>query len=480
MGDAVPLNRADADREKRLVALSSVLAAIALVTFKLVVGLTTGSLGILSEAAHSGLDLLAAGVTFWAVRVSSKPADRDHPFGHGKFENLSALFETLLLLVTCLWIIYESVRRLFFHEVHVEASAWGFVIMAASIVIDFSRSRALARVAKKYDSQALEADALHFSTDIWSSAVVLVGLGAVYLSDKLGLPWLQKADIFAALGVAGIVVWVSIQLGRKSLDDLLDATPPELHEKVVKACLRVSGVLDVQMVRVRKSGPEVFAEVTLTISRHSAFEQAHQLAHAAEAEILKDIPGTDVMMHVEPVDAGDEGLLATVRLVAARSGLGAHAVHIYEQEGAKAVQLHLEVPDTLNLHRAHQLATSFEQALHQAVPTLGQVVTHLDPAGDTTAIQQSHPDDEAPIREAIDQLRKENALAKTAHDLTVQRVAGELSVSFHCDMDGETSIVRAHELSDQLEKKLRAKLPQLGRVVIHVEPSEPGAAASMA
>ena len=206
-----------ADREKHWVALSSVLAAIFLTGMKLVVGLMTGSLGILSEAAHSGLDLVAAVVTLFAVRISGRPADREHTYGHGKVENLSALFETVLLLVTCIWIIYEAIQRLFFKEVLVEASIWAFVIMGVSIVIDFSRSRALARVAKKYQSQALEADALHFSTDIWSSSVVIGGLLLVRGADWLGLAWLTKADALAAMGVAGIVVYISAQLGQRTI-----------------------------------------------------------------------------------------------------------------------------------------------------------------------------------------------------------------------------------------------------------------------
>ena len=215
------------------VALLSLLAASVLTVLKLVVGLLTFSLGILAEAAHSGLDLLAAGVTLWAVRMSSRPADHKHTYGYGKFENLSALFETLLLLVTCLWIVYEASRRLFFHQpIEVDPSRWAFLVIALSIVVDFSRSRALGRVSRKYQSQALAADALHFSTDIWSSCVVLLGLFAVLAARQYKLPWLANADTFAALGVAGVVVWVSLNLGKKSVDDLLDRIPDDLRDKV--------------------------------------------------------------------------------------------------------------------------------------------------------------------------------------------------------------------------------------------------------
>ncbi len=194
-----------AEQEKQRVALSSVVAAVFLTGIKMVVGLLTNSLGILSEAAHSGLDLIAAGVTYFAVRVSDLPPDSEHTYGHGKVENLSALIETLLLLATCIWIVYEAVTRLF-EPVQVEATLWSFVVMGLSIVIDISRSRALMKVAKKYDSQALEADALHFSTDVWSSSVVILGLMAVWAAQwleantALSVAWLYRADSAAALG----------------------------------------------------------------------------------------------------------------------------------------------------------------------------------------------------------------------------------------------------------------------------------------
>lgn len=217
---------ADADSEKKSVALTSVLAAVALTTFKIIVGLMTGSLGILAEAAHSGLDLVAALVTFLAVRVSGKPADEEHRYGHGKIENLSALFETLLLLLTCVWIIDEAVQRIFFQNVAVEVSIWSFIVMGVSIVIDYNRSRMLSRAAIKHKSQALEADALHFSTDIWSSSVVILGLAAVWVGDRFPqLTFLHKANSLAALGVAIIVVYVSFQLGKRTVQALLDTAP---------------------------------------------------------------------------------------------------------------------------------------------------------------------------------------------------------------------------------------------------------------
>src|SRR5437773_2375826 len=211
--------------EKRGVAGNSVLAAIAVTTLKIAVGLATGSLGILSEAAHSGLDLVAAIITLFSVQVSDKPADADHQYGHGKVENFSAFIETGLLLLTCVLIVYEAAKRLFFRHVEIDPSVAAFLVMFFSMAVDFWRSRALGKIALKYDSQALQADALHFSTDIWSSGVVVVGLVLVMVGRKLQIAWLSDADPVAALFVAGVIVFVSARLARKTIDALLDTAP---------------------------------------------------------------------------------------------------------------------------------------------------------------------------------------------------------------------------------------------------------------
>lgn len=292
----------DSAKEKSAVALNSVIAAIGLTTFKIIVGVLTGSLGIIAEAAHSGLDLVAALVTFFAVRIAGKPADSSHRFGHGKVENLSALFETLLLLATCVWIIYEAVQRLFFKPVEVEVSIWAFIVMAVSIVIDVSRSRMLYAAARKHNSQALEADALHFSTDIWSSSVVIAGLGAVWLSERVaGLSFLKHADAVAALAVAGIVVFISAELGVRSIKALLDGTPPGLEENIQNVIRAVPGVIDCHKLRVRSSGPEYFVDVHAVMAADLALSDAHTLTESIQAAVRGLLPGADVTVHAEPV-----------------------------------------------------------------------------------------------------------------------------------------------------------------------------------
>jgi cation diffusion facilitator family transporter len=296
----------EANKEKSNAALSSVVAAIGLTTFKIIVGALTGSLGILAEAAHSALDLVAALVTFLAVKLSSKPPDKQHPYGHGKIENLSALFETLLLLATCGWIIYEAIQRLFFKPVEVEVSIWAFIVMATSIVIDFTRSRVLARAAKKHHSQALEADALHFSTDIWSSSVVILGLGLVSVGRMVpGMSFLRQADAVAALGVAVIVVYISFQLGVRTIQSLLDTAPDGLEDEIRKAVEAITGVNNCHHIRIRHSGPYLFVDAHILVNGDQTLVEAHDLTKKVEAVIQKLCPGgADVTIHPEPIPVG--------------------------------------------------------------------------------------------------------------------------------------------------------------------------------
>ena len=241
-----------ADREKFLAALSSVIGAVGLTFFKIVVGAATGSLGILAEAAHSALDLVAAIITLFAVHISGKPADKEHLYGHWKVENLSAFFETFLLLITCVWIIYEAIQRLLFRNIEIEVTIWSFIVMLVSIIIDFSRSRVLYRAARKYHSQALEADALHFSTDIWSSSVVIGGLFLVKLSDWIpSLNFLRQADAIAAMAVAGIVIYISAQMGIRTIRGLMDTAPQGMVDQIKTIVESVPGVIDCHNLLVR-------------------------------------------------------------------------------------------------------------------------------------------------------------------------------------------------------------------------------------
>ena len=289
-------------KEKNKAALSSVIAAIGLTTFKIVIGVLTGSLGILAEAAHSALDLVAALMTLFAVKIADKPADYEHPYGHGKVENLSALFETLLLLITCAWIIYEAVKRLINPSaVIVEVTYWSFIVMTVSIIIDISRSRVLMKTAKKYNSQALEADALHFSTDVWSSSVVILGLIALLVSRLVSkLQFLEHADAIAALVVAAIVIYVSIRLGFSTIKALIDSAPKGSRDKIVRITEAVPGVKNVHNVRIRTSGAHLFIDIHIMVDGEKSLKDVHCITDKIEQDLKMELPEADITVHPEP------------------------------------------------------------------------------------------------------------------------------------------------------------------------------------
>jgi cation diffusion facilitator family transporter len=280
--------------EKKNVALGSVLAAIFITGFKLIIGLLTSSLGILSEAMHSGLDMIAAFITYFSVRVSDKPADKEHNYGHGKVENLSAFIETILLLITCVWIIYEAIHRLTSGKIEIEVTIWSYVVVVSSIIIDFTRSRVLNRVAKNHNSQALEADALHFSTDIWSSTVVLFGLIAYQF-----LGW-HKADSIAALFVAVIVLYISYQLGKKAVDVLLDKSPTNTT-KIVKDVLKdFPEVMKYHGLKARTAGADTFIKINVHFNPDLSLRQVHEICDKIEIAIQLRVARSEVYIHPEP------------------------------------------------------------------------------------------------------------------------------------------------------------------------------------
>jgi len=379
----VETKAAFAANEKRGAALSSVVAAVALTSFKIVVGLATGSLGILAEAAHSGLDLVAALVTYLAVRISDKPADSEHTYGHGKVENLSALFETLLLLVTCIWIIYEAINRLFFKEVLVEANIWSFIVMITSIVIDYTRSRILYRAAVKYKSQALEADALHFSTDIWSSSVVIVGLIGVKVADSFsGLKFLDKTDSVAALGVAAIVILVSIQLGMRTVKGLLDTAPKGMGDQISREVESLPGVVDCHNVRIRYSGPTIFVDAHVVVDGSLTLVEAHSMTEVIEAAIRRIVPGADVTVHPEPALAPSDAGRTTRTIIHAVETLpgvvNCHDVHVRYSGPTLFVDVHVLIDGKQNLWTVHQMMDKIEKTILGIIP-YATISVHPEP-----------------------------------------------------------------------------------------------------
>jgi cation diffusion facilitator family transporter len=456
--------------EKRGVAGNSVLAAIAVTALKIAVGLATGSLGILSEAAHSGLDLVAAVITLLSVQVSDKPADADHQYGHGKVENFSAFIETGLLLLTCIWIVYEAFKRLFFRHIEIEPSLAAFLVMFFSMIVDYWRSRALGRIATKYDSQALEADALHFSTDIWSSGVVVLGLLLVMVGRTYGIGWLRDADPVAALVVAAVVVYVSWRLARRTIDALLDAAPAGVRGRIIAAVRRVDGLLEIDRVRIRRAGNRYFADLSIGLARNVTFQRSEQVSDAVTAAVHDVLPDADVVVHSIPRAVNTENIFDRVRAVATLHNLNVHDVSVQDLRGSLHVEQHLELDERLTLKEAHDRVTLLESEIRHDVPEISSILTHIEsePATIETGDEVAR---DANLEKRLKAIAAEFPEILDMHDVQMKRVRGRLYVSCHCTMSDELPLSRVHDIQTELETRFKQEAPELFRVLIHPEPS---------
>ncbi|PYX55554.1 MAG: cation transporter [Acidobacteria bacterium] len=455
--------------EKRAVAGNSVLAAIAITALKIIVGVTTGSLGILSEAAHSGLDLIAAIITFFSVRVSDKPADADHQYGHGKVENFSAFIETGLLLLTCVWIIYEAVKRLFYHHVEIEPGIAAFVVMFLSMIVDYWRSRALGKIAAKYDSQALEADALHFSTDIWSSGVVVLGLLLVLVGRTYQINWLRDADPIAALFVAGVVVYVSSRLARRTMDALLDAAPAGVRKRIIDAVSKVEGVLEIERVRIRRAGNRYFADLSVGLARNVTFQRSEQVADAVTSSVQSILPESDVIVHSVPRAQRTENIFDRIRAVATRNNLNVHDVSVQDLGGHLHVEQHLEMDERLTLKDAHDQVTMLESEMREEVPEISSILTHIESEPATIETGDEIVRD-ARLERRLKSIAAEFPEIMDMHDVQIKRVRDRLYVSCHCTLSDDLPLSRVHDISTALETRFKHDAPELFRVLIHPEP----------
>ena len=455
--------------EKRSVAGNSVTAAIAITVLKIVVGVSTGSLGILSEAAHSGLDLVAAIITLLSVRVSDKPADADHQYGHGKVENFSAFIETGLLLLTCAWIIYEAVRRIFYHHIEIEPSLAAFAVLFLSMAVDFWRSQALGKIAVKYDSQALEADALHFSTDIWSSGVVALGLLLVLLGRRYGVPWLRDADPVAALIVAGVIVYVSWRLARKTIDALLDAAPSGVRGQIIETVSNVGGVLEVDRVRIRRAGNRYFADLSIGLARNVTFQKSEQMADAVSAAVHEILPDADVVVHSIPRPFREENIFDRIRAVATRHNFNVHDISVQDLGGRLHVEQHLELDERLTLLEAHDQVTVLESEIRRDVPEISSILTHIE--SEPATIESGDPSVKDPVLvQRLKKVAREFPEILDTHDVEIKRVRDRLYVSCHCTMPDSLPLSRVHEIITDLEIRFKQEAPELFRVLIHPEP----------
>lgn len=462
-------------REKKKAALLSVGSALLLVSLKTFLVVRTGSLGVLSEALHSGLDLVAAIITFLSLRVSDQPADERHPYGHGKFENFSAFVETGLLLLTALYIIYEAFVRLFFHRVEIQPSLLAVLVLCGALAIDMTRARKLSHVATKYKSEALEADALHFSTDVWSTIVVIAGIGLVWAGEYWHLPWLVYADALAGLAVAAVILWVGSRLGKRTLDALLDAAPEGLQEQIARAVERMDGVIDVERIRLRRAGNRYFVDATVTVPRTAGLEQVHSWSDAIERRIGEIVP-SDVIVHAEPVAPKGEHFFDAIRAAAQRLGYAIHDLSAQQQDGKLFVELHLEVDESLTLSEAHQQATELEEAILALREEPTEVNIHIEPLGTNIVTPKTAPGEMKQLSRAIEEyvngLQTEYDELVNCHNVIVRQVEHRILVSCHCIMKGTLPITEIHDVTAALEDRVKEKFPQIYRVTIHPEPPE--------
>jgi cation diffusion facilitator family transporter len=462
-----------ASREKRMAALGSVGSAVVLVSLKVFLAAVTGSLGILSEALHSILDLVAAVITYLSVRVADKPADAQHLYGHGKVESFSAFVETALLLMTAVYIIWEAIRRLTGRTPNtLRPNLAAILILALTMGIDFVRARSLGRVAKKYPSEALEADALHFSTDVWSTFTVVLGITGAWLGLRFGIPWLGMLDAIAALAVAGVIIWIGSRLGRQTIDVLLDVAPSGLREQITRAVDETEGVLQTERVRVRRAGGQrYFVDVTISVPRSASVEQGHAASEAVERAIAAIVPA-DVVVHVEPRARTDEPLFETIRAIAQRRGLAVHELSAHNYEGRLFIELHLEVDERSSLRDAHRQATALEEEIKAETGPETRVNIHIEPLGVGIASAEEMKGLSRAVQDFLNALPSEYPQLIDCHEVHVRSVEHRILVSCHCAMDGSLPITEVHDFTLLLENRVKEQFPQINRLTIHPEPVE--------
>ena len=454
-------------RVKRAAALS-VLAAMLLTLMKLIVGYITNSLGVISEALHSGLDLVAAGITFIAVKSASEGPDLEHPYGHGKIENFAALAETILLWITSGWIIYEAFRRILTQE-FIEPNIWGIAVMLVSIFVDFERSQMLYKTANTFKSQALEADALHFRTDMLSSVVVLIGLILVQLGFPIG-------DPLGALGVSVVILFVSYNLGKRSFDYLVDRAPEGIREKVVEECSKIPGIIDCSQVRARTSGPDLFVDVVITVDETVTTNKAHRITESIESSLSGLAPVVDVVVHVEPAAIQDEQFIKLSiydqlqALIRREPDIKTvHNIRVFSSGVDLDIAADLEMSPDLTLEEAHNIADNLEQRMKDIAPRIKSVTFHLEteseekPATDITSVSSD-------IVQSIREIVASVATKITCSDVTLRKEVTGISVMIDCGIDGSLSLAKSHEVADMIERRIMETLPDIIYVFVHLEP----------
>ncbi|GAC1353603.1 MAG: cation-efflux pump [Herpetosiphon sp.] len=455
---------------KQSAALGSIGAGAVLTILKLAVGFATGSLGILSEAAHSGLDLLAAALTYVVVRVSDLPPDENHPYGHARAENLGALAESSLLLATAGWVLWKAYQHIFISPESPEITVWSFVVMLVSLMIDWHRSRSLSRAATSLNSPALAADAAHFANDMFGTLMVLIGLSVTLLARFISLPgWLAiRADAFAAVGVAVVALYVSWGLGRHAVRALMDDVPTSLNEQLRSEIDELTGIVTGSTrVRSRFVGNQPYVDVNLQVPRTQTLEEAHRTTEDVEAAVRTQLFNADVVVHVEPVRGEGEAVSTTVYAAAHKLGLHVHNLDVFLLQAGMYVDVDLEVPAALSLAEAHRYSEEFEMVVRRELAITTEVSVHLEPRRDL-------------VQPAVRWTEVQNQVGAVLRDLDpalpTRAIEGLLTdegaiVTLRCEFPASLSLLEVHHRMARLERTIRQAIPGLLRV--HIDP-EPG------
>jgi cation diffusion facilitator family transporter len=459
---ATPADAAAARKER--VARLSILASAAITVGKLVAGLLSGSLALLSEAAHALVDTGATTLTWFAVRTAHKPADEEHHYGHGKFESLAALAETVILFVLATVVMIQAWERLRSGGGDVEPTVLAFAVLIVSIAVDINRVRVLRRTARETGSQALEADALHFASDLAASTLVLAGLLAALAGFRHG-------DALAAIGVAGFVAVAGWRLGRRTIDTLLDRAPSGMADDIRRIVADVPGVVAIEQLRLRPGGIHIFGEMTVAVSRTLPLERVTAVKDDILTAVGQAFPALSLAVNASPRSLDDETVLERVLLTAARRRVPVHHIVVQTVDGRLSVGLDIEVDARLSLGAAHGLATRLESALHAELGPDVEVETHIEP------LQVPHLTGEdlagadvVAIDAALRQVAAEAGVIVGIHDVRVRRTPAGLVVNYHCHADAAVPVAMVHHHVDRIERALRAGFPDIIRMVGHAEP----------
>ncbi len=461
MMSQAPLTNAE---KKESAARYSVFASAGIAVFKLIAGLMSGSLALLSEAGHALIDLGATIVTWFAVQSSEKPADDDHHYGHGKIEAVAALAETGLLFILAIYVAFEAIQRLISGGNPIEVGWWVIGILVASIIIDFNRWRHLTKIAKETNSIALAADALHFSSDLISSTLVLAGLGLVIA----GFP---KADSIAALAVAAFILIASWRLGKRTVDTLTDAAPEGASEAIRTALEGTVGIIDIETIRVRPAGATLFVEATVTVPRTLALDRVQAIKDRAVIAIQTALPNSAPVVTARPRIMDDESILVRVILIAAKRRIPVHHVTVQTIGDRLSIGLDVEVDARMSLGAAHQIATKLETAIRADLGPETEVETHIEPLEAQGLV--GHDLDAEEVKKIGETLRELSVAIPhigEVHNTRVRTTERGLVVTLHVRAEAHTSVAEVHAAVDQLEQAARRNYPDIARIVTHAEP----------